>query len=349
MDTVYTSAITALFEQYGFIHPGGAVYSEIRERVRTIGGAEAAGTLPDSAAFLFTAALPYPFSTPGPQPERDCGAIAPFARANYYREAASRLKKIAVTLREKTGCRKQDVRIFCNSPLPEKLLAALLGVGFYGKNNLIITEKAGTACVLAGLILYTPESVVFDAPHVLQPVEYGKRCGSCTACIENCPTGALTSEALSETGSAEGPAPASRFSREKCLQNYATECTLLEEPVMEVWGNRVYGCDSCQQVCPFNRGPFNRTTTGTEKGVLGPYVSLEQFLTLSTAELKQRLKNTALGMSWIDANAIKRNCLIAAAHRKAVGLVPLITTYTDHPSSVLRETARWALQKLGPI
>ena len=132
---------------------------------------------------------------------------------------------------------------------------------------------------------------------------------------------------------------------------------MLEESVMEVWGNRVYGCVSCQEICPFNRGPFNRGplirrgdagAPVTEKGVLGPCVSLEQFLALTSEELSQKLKNTALDMNWIDVDAIKRNCLIAAAHRKAVRLVPLIREYAEHTSPVLRETARWTLRKLGP-
>ena len=378
METVCASAITALFEQYGFIHPGGAVYDDLRDRARAVGdgGGEAQWCLPDTAAFVFMAALPYPLVTSciaAPSDKSDRGAIAPFAQANYYREAVSKLKKISLAVREKTGIRKRDIRIFCNSPLPEKLFASLLGVGFYGKNNLIITEKAGTACVLAGLILYAGGNIVFDIPRLLLPVEYGKRCGSCTACIENCPTGALTSAPGAGTPSAERSveraAPASRFEREKCLQNHAAACAMLEESVMEAWGNRVYGCVSCQEICPFNRGPFNRgagaynqgledrdplhgrgeaDTPVTEKGVLGPCVSLEQFLALTSAELSKKLKNTALDMNWIDVDAIKRNCLIAAAHRKAVRLVPLIREYTEHTSPVLRETARWTLRKLGP-
>jgi epoxyqueuosine reductase len=121
---------------------------------------------------------------------------------------------------------------------------------------------------------------------------------------------------------------------------------------MEAWGNRVYGCVTCQEICPFNRGQYNRRSDGdapvTEKGVLGPFVSLEQFLALSSEELSRKLKNTALDRNWIDVEAIKRNCLIAAAHRKAGRLIPLIREYTGHTSPVLRETARWTLRKLGP-
>jgi epoxyqueuosine reductase len=118
----------------------------------------------------------------------------------------------------------------------------------------------------------------------------------------------------------------------------------IADRVKRKWGVRIYGCQSCQTVCPFNAG----TTGGieTDTGYLSNPISLHFLLTSGDSELKRELKPTALGMKWIDPKALKRNALIAAGNQNAVRLRELVSQYRDHPDEMLQETARWALSRI---
>ncbi len=167
------------------------------------------------------------------------GLIAPFARRNYYGEAVGRMKEIFRRIMEKTGLRKRDGRIFCNSRLPEKPLASLSGLGFYGKNSLIISPGLGSLFVIAGL--YIPVKLEPD----LIPSEWeepGSICGNCTACMDACPVGAIVRPGILEES--------------KCLQYKASRYMSFSDDEKRAWGYKLYGCQICQDVCPYNSKPL---------------------------------------------------------------------------------------------
>ncbi|HEB10081.1 MAG TPA: hypothetical protein ENI06_02570, partial [Spirochaetales bacterium] len=114
--------------------------------------------------------------------------IAPFARRNYYREAVRRLKRIAVKIREKTGLTRQDIRILCNSRVVEKPLAVASGLGFYGKNSLVISPGLGSQFIIAVMSMELKMTGNYNNA-VKQPA--GSGCGDCRACISACPVGAI--------------------------------------------------------------------------------------------------------------------------------------------------------------
>ena len=262
-----------------------------------------------ATAFLVVA-LPYGNDDPDarlpratePSAEPACPArIAAFARRNYYAEAVARLKAVVAELRLRFGGSKGDYRILCNSSVPEKPLALAAGIGAAGRNSLIITPEAGSLVVLAALSL--PFPVQADKP-------LGRSvCGSCTACVDACPTGAL--------------APEDSFDRSRCIQWYASGNGEPSAEVVVRWGQRLYGCSVCQDVCPYNHRPI--PGTATERGALPPAFDARDLVAASDEEIRKLFRGSAMGMAWLGAAAIRKNAeraLAAALAPAALALPP---------------------------
>jgi len=270
---------------------------------------------------------PDDLSSPGDPHAR----IAPFARRNYYREAVLRLKQVlsrwtsgpAEGRLSKGRLSKGRVRIFSNSRLPERALAAAAGLGFRGRNSLLIAPRLGSAFLIAGMFVPVdlgPSGVLDGDP------ELGEGCGSCRACRRACPVGAIL-----ETG---------RVDPARCLSALSVSLGDWPEGAREAWGVRLYGCQSCQEVCPYNRGLTLETATG--RGELGPSVSLRRLLACSPEGLEELFRGTALDMSWIPGEALRRNALLAAGHRAEAALLPLVEPHCAAPHPSVREAALWA-------
>ncbi len=149
---------------------------------------------------------------------------------DYHRLMRKRLKKLAQRIEEKIG--PFVWRPFADSaPVYEKPLAAQAGLGWQGKNTLIINRKAGSYFFLG--VLYTSLDLPIDAPAE-------DHCGSCTACIDICPTAAIR-------------APYQLDSR-RCISYWTIEHKgIIPVEIREKMGNRVFGCDDCQLICPWNK------------------------------------------------------------------------------------------------
>ena len=253
--------------------------------------------------------------------------IAPFARRNYYREAVRRLKRIAVKIREKTGLTRQDIRILCNSRVVEKPLAVASGLGFYGKNSLVISPGLGSQFIIAVMSMELKMTGNYNNA-VKQPA--GSGCGDCRACISACPVGAIVKPGI--------------IDQKRCLQYLAARPDNFTLPVKRAWSYRLYGCRSCQEVCPFNRELSLETET--ELGALGPSIAISSILICRPEEIRQMFKSTQMGLSWVDPVALMRNGLIAAGNRRNPGLLPYLEQFVGSSNAVLCESAIWALKEL---
>lgn len=238
--------------------------------------------------------------------EDDCCEIAPFARFNYYREAAARLKKIAGFLRENINSKKdglnflkKDFRVFCNSRFKEKEAASRYGLASIGRNGLLVTKEAGCLFAFAGLTLpFAPQGAASfgfgeDAP---PPFYFCKKCPPVNApCVKACPSGALLGD-----GS---------IILEKCAQWYASGAKAgppLE--VRRVWGKRLYGCGLCQKACIRNKKALSAKTS---LGPLPAKIKSAAILKAPPEKIKELFKGTAMGLSWLSPETIKRSASLS--------------------------------------
>ena len=181
--------------------------------------------------------------------------------------------------------------------------AARSGVGFYGKNTMLITRRFGSWVVL-GTLVTTAEL------EATPPLDAG--CGSCTLCIDACPT-----DALAEAGVLDAT---------RCLSYWTQSADPFPEEYREALGDRVYGCDICQDVCPWNRGVEKRRAGQPPPPGAEPHVSLVDWLEADDEELASRYDR--LFVPHNDPRYLRRNALVAL-------------------ENILREHAEWALAQVG--
>jgi epoxyqueuosine reductase len=264
--------------------PGGSSHSPIPEPYQR------------GAASLLVAALPYGNlseveAVPAFEPT---AYIAPFARRNYYREGVKRLQRLAAEFRSHYGGTRSDFRILCNSPIPEKPLALASGLGFLGRNSLIITPEAGSLIILAAMTL--PFTLEGDRPEEIAKEKPFPLCGSCDflcpPCAAACPTNAIRGDGT--------------INQTRCIQWYASgKGDTVPPEIARKWGNRLYGCTECQDACIYNhryiQGVFS------DEGPIPAYLNPLELYGLGDEELKARFKGTCMGLSWLGPKGIRRN------------------------------------------
>jgi epoxyqueuosine reductase len=195
--------------------------------------------------------------------------------------------------------------------------AARAGVGFYGKNTVLITRKFGSWVVLGTLV--TDTEIEASAPLALD-------CGSCTRCIDACPTGALDEPGVLDST--------------RCLSYWTQAPGSIPEEYRAELGAQVYGCDICQDVCPWNRGVEKRRADEPLPSKAEPVVSLLDWLEAPAEELRTRYDRLYFPRN--DARYLRRNALVAAGNSGDPSLAEAVDRYRDDPDEMVREHALWA-------
>ena len=199
--------------------------------------------------------------------------------------------------------------------------AARAGVGFYGKNTLLITRHHGSWVVL-GTVVTTAE-IERSSPLALD-------CGSCTRCIDACPTGALDEPGILDST--------------KCLSYWSQAPAPVPVEYRGAMGSYVYGCDICQDVCPWNRGTEKRRSGAALPEDAEPIVSLLEWLEAEDDDLRRRYDRLYFPRN--DPRYLRRNALIAAGNSGEAALVPAIERWNESDDELLSEHADWALERL---
>jgi epoxyqueuosine reductase len=199
--------------------------------------------------------------------------------------------------------------------------AARAGLGFYGKNTLLITRRHGSWVVLGTLV--SDQEVEHSAP-----LDAG--CGSCTLCIDACPTGALD-----EPGTLDST---------RCLSYWTQAPAPIPEPYRVALGPLVYGCDVCQDVCPWNRGVEKRRAHGAADVAVEPTVSLVDWLEADGGELVERYDRLYVPRN--DPRWLRRNALVAAGNVGGAREREAVERYARADDPLLREHAEWALARI---
>jgi epoxyqueuosine reductase len=265
------------------------------------------------ARTVISAALCY--YLPGPEAEPGQGRLPRYTWTDRYAELRRKLDALGGRLGG-----SYRVLVDANQHV-DREAAARSGVGFYGKNTMLITRRFGSWVVLGTIVT----DVEIEPTPALQ-----LDCGTCRLCVDACPTGALD-----EPGTLDAT---------KCLSYW----TQAPEPIPEGYraelGDQVYGCDICQDVCPWNRGVEGRRAAVELPDEAEPTVSLVEWLEASDVELTERYDRLYVPRN--DARFLRRNALVAAGNAGGADEAAAVERYLDDPDPLLREHAEWAAARL---
>jgi len=207
--------------------------------------------------------------------------------------------------------------------LSDRAVAERAGIGWSGKNCAIITPEFGSYVYLGEMITNIP----FEPD---TPIE--DMCGSCNKCVDACPTGALVQ--------------GGQINAKICISYLTQTKDAVPEEYRTVIGNRLYGCDTCQMVCPYNRGKDFHFHEELEPDPEIVKPLLKPLLSISNREFKEKFGN--LSGSWRGKKPIQRNAIIALGHFKDESAISeLAEVLMKDPRPVLRLTAAWALGRMG--
>lgn len=241
---------------------------------------------------------------------------------DYHEILRDRLRKLEAFLAERVPDVKMKSMVDTGE-LADKAVAERAGIGWIGKNTLLITKEFGSYVYLGEMITNIP----FPPD---QPVE--DLCGSCNLCVEKCPSGALVQ--------------GRQLNAQKCMAFLTQKKDAVPEPYRDKLGNRVYGCDTCQVVCPYNRGIDFHLHPEMEPDPELVKPKLIDLLAMTNREFKEKFGSMA--GAWRGKKPIQRNAIIALGnYKESAAAAPLIACLTDDPRPVIRGAAAWALGKIA--
>ncbi len=252
---------------------------------------------------------------------RERGLVSVYAKGRDYHDVLkSKIKSLARAFAAASGA---DVKVFVDTaPLMEKPLAAKAGLGWQGKHTNLVSREHGSWLFLGAIL--TTADLEPNAAEV-------DHCGSCQRCLDVCPTKAF-------------PAPYQLDAR-RCLAYLSIEHKGHIAPEFRVpMGNRVFGCDDCLAICPWNKFASAASELRFAARAETDNPPIAEFLALDDVSFRQRFAGTPVKRT--GRNRIVRNALIAAGNSGDASLMPLITPLLDDASPLVRAMAVWAARRL---
>ncbi|MBO1512794.1 tRNA epoxyqueuosine(34) reductase QueG [Metabacillus bambusae] len=304
-------------QEQGF--QSGFEESDIEKRVTPV-------KLLPKASSIISIALAYPSKMKNAPKSTREDRRGIFCRASwgqdYHTVLRDRLSKLEAFLREKVP----DIQIKSmvdTGELSDRAVAERAGIGWSGKNCSIITPEFGSYVYLGEMITnfpFPPDTPMED------------QCGSCTKCLDVCPTGALVQ--------------GGQLDSSKCIAFLTQTKGFLPDEYRSKIGNRIYGCDTCQTVCPVNKGKDFHFHEEMEPDPEIAKPKLKPLLKISNRDFKEKYGH--ISGSWRGKKPLQRNAILALAHFKDTTAVPDLIDLMHHDSRpVIRGTAAWAIGKIG--
>jgi epoxyqueuosine reductase len=261
----------------------------------------------------------------------DKARISVYAQgADYHDVVKKALKALARWLVAEAGC---ELKVFVDTaPVMEKPLAEAAGLGWQGKHTNLVSRADGSWLFLGAI--YTTLDLGEDAPAALAADEaHRQHCGSCTACLDTCPTKAF-------------PAPF-RLDARRCISYLTIEHKgPIPEEFRQAIGNRVYGCDDCLAVCPWNRfADAARANKAFLPRAELAAPALAELLELDDAGFRRIFAGSPIKR--IGRDRMVRNAAIAAGNSGLPELAPILARLAGDEDDVVAEAARWALARLA--
>ncbi len=254
--------------------------------------------------------------------QRDRAAISVYAQGKDYHDLVKRrLKRLGRWLLDRAG---GEIKVFVDTaPVMEKPLAQAAGLGWQGKHTNLLARDLGNWFFL-GAIFTTLELPVDAAEE--------SHCGTCTACLDICPTAAF-------------PAPYQLDAR-RCISYLTIEHKgQVDEALRGLMGNRIYGCDDCLAVCPWNKFAAAARDIGYQPRVGAP--ELAELAALGDAAFRARFVGSPIKR--IGRGRFVRNVLYAIGNSGMPALAPAAAALLGDEDAVVADAAAWALQRLGAL
>jgi epoxyqueuosine reductase len=242
---------------------------------------------------------------------------------DYHEELLKRLRRVESALLARCSC---ETRCYVDTgPLVERSAAVRAGVGWIGKNTCVLNQELGSWLLLGVIITSLP--VVEDMPlHIA-----ADRCGSCTRCIDACPTQALVAPREMDAS--------------RCIAYLTIEKKgPIAEDLRESIGRQVFGCDVCQDVCPWNRRAPVAVKEGmvARKELVNP--ALDWLAGMDAAEFKRWFKGSPLERT--RRKRLHRNVAIAMGNSGEERFQPQLEAWSNGEDEILAESAQWALKRI---
>jgi epoxyqueuosine reductase len=270
----------------------------------------------------------HPYSTQINDPSRGWISRYAWSREDYHDAVLRRVKQVEAALRQAVWgghCCPPDLttRSYVDTgPIVERVFAKYAGVGWIGKNTCIINQKMGSWLFL-GVILTSVEL----EPDLPAP----DRCGTCTRCIEACPTDAILAPYQLDSN--------------KCISYLTIEKRgSIPEDLRAGMGRHVVGCDICQDVCPWNRKAPATTLPefAPRPGLVNP--ALAWLAEMSAEEFREAFRGSPIRRT--KRSGLRRNAAIAMGNSGNRDFVPVLEKLTDDEDELVAESARWAKARL---
>jgi epoxyqueuosine reductase len=260
---------------------------------------------------------------PGDGKKETNGKVARYAQGDDYHfvlwEKLNRLKEWIQV--EVPGC--QGRAVVDTAPLLERDFARRAGLGWFGKNTMLLNKHLGSYFFLGALLLDLELEI--DEPHE------ASHCGTCTACLDACPTNAFVEPSLLDS--------------RRCISYLTIELRgPIPKQLREPMGDWLFGCDVCQEVCPWN----HKGTPGLEPALKPRQdlttIDLLELLTFSDDQFRQRFRGTALMRA--KRQGLLRNAAIVLGNRRDPSALPVLRNVLVDCDPVVREAAQWAIDKI---
>ncbi len=262
-----------------------------------------------------------PYSTEFHDADRGWISRYAWSREDYHDAVMRRLQKVEAALKGDLG----DIETRCyvdTGPLVERVYAKYAGIGWLGKNTCVINQTLGSWLFLGVILTSLDLTPDLPAPD---------RCGTCTRCIDACPTAALI-----------GPY---QLDSNRCISYLTIEKRgTIPEAMREGMGRHVFGCDICQDVCPWNRkAPVtNVDEFQAREGLLNP--ALAWLAEMGEEEFRQKFRGSPIRRA--KRSGLRRNAIIAMGNSGNRAFLPLLKSLATDDDSLVAEHAQWAAEKL---
>ena len=265
----------------------------------------------------------HPRSTECHDPQRGWISRYAWGSADYHEVVLERLRRVEARLHEEAADSALQTHCYVDTgPVVERVFAAYAGVGWIGKNTCLINQRVGSWLFL-GVILTSLE-LAPDLPAA-------DRCGCCTRCIDACPTQAfLAPRELDAT---------------RCISYLTIEKRgAIPEELRAGMGNHVFGCDICQDVCPWNRKAPASSTPEFQPQPEGFQPRLAWLASMSEEDFRSAFRGSPVRRA--KRSGLRRNAVAAMGNSGESGFVPLLEQLTHDPDPIVAEHAEWALRKI---